>query len=632
MSLEPPLSGRGETHYFLAMDLLNPADEAAVADDPSAFAGLVDVATAVGASRSRLIKAERLAAYFARLADADLVRAARFIAGQPFPLWDARTVQVGPAALLRAVAHCSGKDLTQLQAQLVTVGDLGDLAGAVWPAGTASGPSLTDVEDGFAALAACAGRSARDALLLHLLQPLSGAQARLWVKLVAGELRIGLKEGAVEEALARASGADIAAVQWANMLLGDLGETALAARHQNLSQVRMRPLQPLKFMLASPVDGAESVAKAGVMPLVIEDKYDGIRAQIHLVWQPPLSTPAPEVSTLIDAPTLAAAHAIPAPLRGCLHADVRVAIFTRSLDDITPSFPDLLAPLAALVRQADGPRCLILDGEIVPALGSSIRPFTALQPRLGRRAPSRAIQAAAPVAFIAFDLLMEDAEICLNEAHQQRRRRLVAAMPVDPEGPVRCAPSHLLADLAQLDAQFLAARARNNEGLVLKDPASPYRPGRRGRDWFKLKRPQATLDVVITAAEVGHGRRRHWLSDYTFAVRRSADDPTLLTLGKAYSGLTDLEVEALTTWLRAHTRETVAHGRVCIVEPAVVLEVTFDRVQASARHQSGYALRFPRIVRRRFDKALADIDTLDTVKALAAGSLDPARIDSCNAS
>lgn len=165
-----------------------------------------------------------------------------------------------------------------------------------------------------------------------------------------------------------------------------------------------------------------------------------------------------------------------------------------------------------------------------------------------------------------------------------------------------------------------AARARGNEGLMIKDPSSFYKPGRRGREWLKLKRALATLDVVVTTVELGHGKRRGVLSDYTFAVRRSEKDGELLNIGKAYSGLTDAEIAEMTEWFRAHTLQEFAHGRVRVVEPLIVLEVTFDRVQPSNRHKGGYALRFPRIVRLRPDKNVEDIDTLETVRKLAGGS------------
>ena len=182
---------------------------------------------------------------------------------------------------------------------------------------------------------------------------------------------------------------------------------------------------------------------------------------------------------------------------------------------------------------------------------------------------------------------------------------------------MRLSEAKLFRDVSLLDAEFDAARARGNEGVMIKDPRASYKPGKRGREWLKLKRALATLDVVVTAVEVGHGKRRNLLSDYTFDVRRSADDAELLNVGKAYSGLTDVELAELTEWFRAHTIQEFAHGRVRTVEPKIILEVTFDRVQVSKRHKSGYALRFPRIVRIRDDKSVDEIDTLDAVRALA---------------
>ena len=177
------------------------------------------------------------------------------------------------------------------------------------------------------------------------------------------------------------------------------------------------------------------------------------------------------------------------------------------------------------------------------------------------------------------------------------------------------APYRILKTEEEVEAAFGAARANGNEGLIAKAPASPYTPGRRGKTWIKLKRALATLDVVVTGVERGHGRRNGVLSDYTFAVRASESDSTLLNVGKAYNGLTDIEIAELTERFKAITTEQF--GRYHVVRPEVVLEVTFDIVQRSARHKAGYALRFPRIVRVRDDKPPAEIDTLQRVRELA---------------
>jgi len=205
--------------------------------------------------------------------------------------------------------------------------------------------------------------------------------------------------------------------------------------------------------------------------------------------------------------------------------------------------------------------------------------------------------------------------VLLNESLEQRREIMNRLIP--KLGTVRLSIAKQFKEVAQLDDEFTNARGRGNEGLMIKSPASLYKPGRRGREWLKLKRAIATLDVVVTAVEVGHGKRRNLLSDYTFAVRRSDENSEFLNIGKAYSGLTDLELTELTEWFQTHTLQEFGHGRVRVVEPKIVLEVTFDRVQESKRHKSGYALRFPRILRIRSDKTPEEVDTLETVRRLA---------------
>ena len=268
------------------------------------------------------------------------------------------------------------------------------------------------------------------------------------------------------------------------------------------------------------------------------------------------------------------------------------------------------APLAAL------PTDVIIDGEIITARGAEILPFSDLQKRLGRKTVSEELLASTPVVFVGWDLLYATGKVLINDPLQARRSRLEEIIGAGTER-VRLSFSKRFADASALDDEFDAARARGNEGLMIKDPSSLYKPGRRGREWLKLKKALATLDVVVTAVELGHGKRRGVLSDYTFAVRRSETDGELLNIGKAYSGLTDVEIAEMTEWFREHTIQQFAHGRVRIVEPRIVLEVTFDRVQPSNRHKSGFALRFPRIVRLRPDKNPDEIDTLETVRKLA---------------
>ncbi|HEX8503508.1 MAG TPA: ATP-dependent DNA ligase [Pyrinomonadaceae bacterium] len=538
-----------------------------------------EVADAVGATTKKLEKAALLGAYFAELADADLSIAARHFAGHAFPLYDARTTNVGGGMLRDAISEVTGLEVENLRPRYVRLGDSGDVAYEAFAetkGAENAGPTLTLAATHALVerLSETRGTKNKKALLTAALARATPSEAKYLVKLLVGDLRIGLKEGLVEDAVARAFGRPLADVARVNMLSGDIGETAVRARRGELEGVRMRLFHPIKFMLATAAESVEDVARALPEGFYVEDKFDGIRGQAHVQAG-------------------------------------RVALYTRTLDEVTHRFPELVEPLKLLPADA------ILDGEIVPVRGESILPFLELQKRLGRKTVSEELLAGVPVAFVAYDLLYAGGRVLTDDPLSERRRALEALVKDDPAAAVRLSGAKLMGDVSALDEEFAAARARGNEGLMIKDPRSSYKPGKRGREWLKLKRALATLDVVVTAVEVGHGKRRNLLSDYTFAVRRSEDDPELLNVGKAYSGLTDVELAELTEWFRAHTLQEFAHGRVRVVEPKIVLEVTFDRVQESRRHKSGYALRFPRILRLREDKSPEEIDTLDTVRRIA---------------
>ena len=570
---------------------------------PSPFLKFAETAEAASGTSKRLEKAAMLAAYFSELDDEDLARAARYLAGHVFPMRDQRTTNVGGAAMLGAIETVTGAGADLLRENLVRLGDLGDVAREVFAASPAAAQkstlTLLQVGDALETLASTSGALRKRELVVELLRPATALEAKYLVKLLAGDLRIGLQEGAIEDAIARWRGLAVAPVQWANMLTGDLGETAVLAREGRLESVQMRLFHPLKFMLATPAADLTDVTRQMPEEFVVEDKFDGIRAQAHIARELPAN---PE-----------GAEDVPPALHGVVRDGVRVALFSRTLDEITESFPDLVAPLARLAEGS--PHGLILDGEIVPIQGDQILPFQELQKRLGRKTLSDAMRAEVPVCFVAYDALFGAEQVLVGEPFERRRAVLETAVPED--GAVRRAASRRFREAALLDDEFDAARARGNEGLMVKDPASLYKPGRRGREWLKIKRALATLDVVVTSVEVGNGGRRHLLSDYTFAVRASETDPALLNIGKAYSGLTDAELQELSEWFRAHTLQEFAHGKVRVVEPKIVIEIAFDRVQASARHKSGYALRFPRILRIRDDKPVAQIDTLETVRKLA---------------
>lgn len=533
-----------------------------------------ECAEAVAATTKKLEKAAILGAYLQTLSDADLTRAARYFAGHQFALADARTTNVGGSIISAALSEATGFSPEDLYPRYVRLGDPGDLAAEiVREARKTSTPSITlaETESLISRLSETRGIKNKTALLTAVLRNATPLEAKYLVKLLSGDLRIGLREGLVEDAIARVFSQPLADVAYANMLLGDIGETATRARAADLKDVGMRLFHPIKFMLATPAADLTDVARTMPEEFLVEDKFDGIRAQAHVQGE-------------------------------------RVAIYSRTMDEITHRFPELIEPLRSLPDDA------IIDGEIVPALGDEILPFSELQRRLGRKNVGTQLLMAVPVVLVAYDLLYVAGKVLIDEPLAERRRQL--GQLVTSGGPLRLSQGKLFNEAAALDDEFTSARGRGNEGLMIKSPASLYKPGRRGREWLKIKRAIATLDVVVTAVEVGHGKRRHLLSDYTFAVRRSEQEGELLNIGKAYSGLTDRELTELTEWFKEHTIREYAHGRVRIVEPTIVIEVTFDRVQPSKRHESGYALRFPRILRLRPDKTAAETDTLETVRRL----------------
>jgi DNA ligase-1 len=359
----------------------------------------------------------------------------------------------------------------------------------------------------------------------------------------------------------------------------------------------MRLFHPLGFMLASPTETAED-ALSYFENALVEDKYDGVRAQAH-----------------------------------CSGETVR--FFSRTRDEITESFPELPDALAGLRQDA------ILDGEIVAwsylaadsgETGRAL-PFSALQQRLGRKKVSEELMRRVPVAYLAFDVFYAGGDLLIDRRMQERGqildRLLAERRPIEKRShqaqhsfsfdttdesltaQALRAPVFKASSPQELDQLFEAAQARGNEGLMIKDPESPYTPGRRGKSWLKLKRELATLDVIVTAAEFGHGKRIGVLSDYTFAVR---DGERLVNIGKAYSGLTDAEIAEMTKWFLEHTIEDQGFRR--IVEPKIVLEVAFNNMMRSNRHESGYALRFPRIVRLRPDKLAEEVDTVERAREI----------------
>lgn len=536
---------------------------------------LASVLEAVSGTTSKLEKTRLLAEYLSGLSDPELRIACTYLTGSTFPAGDPCKLNVGWSAIIDALFEVSGAPPEALDQSYLQHGDLGMVAYELLQNRSRDGLfktplTLLEVDRLFSQMAAAEGKGSRQVKLQAVRGLFADAdplEAKYLVRIITSDMRVGLKAGLLEDAIAKAFAQPLADVRRANMLISDVGEVAVMARAGRLAEATLQLFRPFHFMLAETIFSAEEAFGGSPRPesVMVEEKYDGIRAQVHR--------------------------------RGD-----RIAIFTRTLDEITGSFPELLPGLDALAAQ------YVIDGEIVAWRDGRAIPFTHLQQRLRRKDPGSLLESV-PVVMFAFDLVQLDDRILLEEPLAERRRlleRLRFTERVQPGlSTVARAPD-------ELAARFRQARDRGNEGLVIKLPDSRYQPGRRGRQWVKLKEELATLDVVVVAAEHGHGKRAAVLSDVTFAVRNGDGD--FLTVGKAYSGLTDVEIANLTEWFHAHT--VADRGRVKIVEPTVVLEVAFDAVTKSDRHRSGFALRFPRIKRIRDDKTPEDINTLDDVERI----------------
>ena len=598
------------------------------------FAEVATLAEELAGEAGRLKKRALIEIAVARVVGASVQDAGRFclyLAGQPFAEADPRKLNAGGALLTRAVKAVSGCSDAELTAAYRRYGDLGAAAAEVWGKGSEEGLTLVEVAEAFGVMAVARTTAVRTAAVEGLLRRAGALEVKYLLKLMLGDMRIGVKQSLIEEAIGVAAGADVVAVRHAVMLEADLAGAVERAFSGTLDEARMRLFHPLGFMLASPVETPEeamerftskpgkAVGAAGeagpsaspqdkpiVIEAFVEDKYDGMRAQVHC---------------------------------GDPQQPGRVAVFSRNREDITQSFPEI----AEAFRAAKEP--LIFDGELLGwnFVESKALPFAMMGQRIGRKRVDGVMRRQVPAVFMAFDLLFEGGELLLPLSLRERRGRLEAVVerlqPVTIAGwdaPVKASaqaglfdgpeearaeaplqrlmlsPARLVESVEAIEQAYVDARAQANEGVMLKAAGSAYLPGRRGLAWVKLKRELATLDVVITGAEFGHGRRAGLLSDYTFAVR--GNDGELLNVGKAYSGVTDAEIVELTEWMKAHTLEDYGHFRT--VEPLRVIEVAFNNVMRSDRHASGFALRFPRILRLREDKPVEEVDTLGRVEEI----------------
>jgi len=538
--------------------------------------GLAQTLEGVKGTSGKNEKVSILAEYLRGLSPDDAMVAARIASGRASERGSKDEAQVGYSTLLDVLRDVTGATEKSVSAIYLQHGDLGEVAeellGTKREQALFSEPlTLADVEESFSRLRSLKGvgsSAARRGVVKSLVLRANPLEGKYLVKVLTGEMRTGLVSGLLEEAIATAYGLSREESARAHMILGDVGVLAKEAAIGEIGRVRIQPFRPVNFMLAEPMANAQEIVDHYHKVVYAECKYDGVRAQVH-------------------------------------KAGGTVRIYSRRLEEITPSFPEVVRAAGSAKGE------FIIDGEIVPFKEGHPLPFQLLQRRLRRMENFEEAAASAPVTYFAFDLLLLGGKETIG-LPLSRRRSFLGALTKGTG--LRLAESVDARDEKEIESAFRRSRDLGYEGLVVKDPDSQYNMGKRGSGWAKLKEELDTLDAVIVAAEYGHGKRAGVISDYTFAVR---DGDRLKTIGKAYSGLTDAEIDEMTRRLKEITTRDYGYRR--DVKPEVVVEVAFDSIQRSDRHDGGFALRFPRIKRIRTDKSLDDIDTMEKVERIFNG-------------
>jgi DNA ligase 1 len=573
------------------------------------FSLFVETCEKIRSTTKKNEKIDIISNYITNLDETSLSIAVLFLSGRAFPIGSTRTLNIGFSTIMESLSEIAMLDIKDIQNIHLKHGDIGAMAEyAVSKKHIISlfdqqeKISLSYVYHQFKKIANISGSGSnknKKNILKGLLIACSPLESKYLIKIITGEMRIGSVEGLMEIALSGAFDRELQYIREAMLISGDISQVAVLAKKNILHNAIMRPFVPVSFMLADVMFSAEEIINYYNKPLICEYKYDGIRLQMHKF-------------------------------------DNKVRLFSRNLVDITYAFPELVkAANESTIETTDTTIHnqvvdFILDGELIAFKNDRPLHFQELQKRLRRKNVTDDITTEIPIYYIVYDIMYFKDNQVLKKSLLDRKNILST---VSFKKPIINSSYKISDSIEQVIELFNESKDIGHEGLVIKDPLSQYHPGKRGRYWMKLKKELDTIDAVIVIAEYGHGKRAGVLSDYTFAVIDEKDDDDdnhylnlndndnnylensrLKTIGKAYSGLTDKEIDEMTERLREIIVED--NGNRILVKPEIVLEVAFDTIQKSDRHNSGFALRFPRIKNIRTDKSLKDIDTLEKVKQI----------------
>jgi len=537
---------------------------------------------------SSLAMRDELASFLKEMSGEELKVCPLLLMGRVFPEWINVELGVGKSLLYSALSSASGWSTGQLDEVLREKGDVGRMAEEALKSRAqhtlltaldiAVGLSVLDVYHTLGKVARAEGKGSQSQKvrsLAYLFSSCTPLEARYLARLVMGEMRIGVGEGIIRNAVALAFGVSAEQVERAYMFTSDIGEVALVAREkgsEGLEEVGIELFRPIKVMLAQITPGISTALKE-LGEAVVEWKYDGARVQIHK--------------------------------KGGV-----IRIFSRRLEEVTAPLKDVVDALKQCIKADE----VVLDGEVV-AYDSAGRPraFQHILRRFRRKHRIKEKSAEVPLHIFLFDCLLLNGRMLMDEPLTERRGALEEL--VEERGVVSVAEQ--MTTLKESDAREVYQKALDagHEGIMLKNPSSPYTLGRRGKQWLKVKPLMETLDLVVVGANWGEGKRAHTLSSYYLACV-DEDTGELLELGKVATGTTEEELAEIT-----HTLKPLIifqEGTYVKLEPEKVFEVAYEEVQKSPNYPSGYALRFPRFVRMREDKSPSEADTLQRVESLHA--------------
>jgi len=550
------------------------------------FAALAARLDEIAALDADTDKREEVSALFGDCGE-ELPVVVRFLLGRVFPAHDSRTLDIGPKLCYEAVARAAGRNVTaaDVESKLAEYGDVGDVAAgyefggqqglAAFGGGGPDSLTVAELEHRLRELAAASGDGSQETkldLLFGLFNRSEPAEARYLSRLVLSEMRVGVGEGTVRDAIAEAFEVPVAAVERALQVSNDYGLVAERAREggtERLDGMHLEIGRPVQAMLAQTGTVSDALDDWGAV--AVEWKYDGARVQVH--------------------------------------ADGGgVELYSRNMEDVTEPLPEITSALSELLD-----RPVILDGEVVAIdENGDPRPFQAVLRRFRRKHDVAKARQNVKLRFHAFDCLHADGDDLLEQPLSERHGRLQELL--DRSEKARVSGLWLRSDpdeIASIEQESLEA---GHEGIMLKNPASAYTPGKRGQNWRKRKPDVETLDCVVTGAEWGEGRRANLLGTFELSVR---DDGGYETIGNVATGITEEELAELTALLEPQVR--TEEGTEVDIEPAVVFEVGYEEIQESPTYSAGYALRFPRFLGVREDKDPADADSLDRLERLAGG-------------